>query len=159
MMAALHTAPDSPDTQLEPAEDGSECDAEPEEEEEEEEEDDEQGREEEEVVVEEEVATQVQEAAGVEVEANSADTGGGDDGDDGDVEEVLAEEQTLSLGTQKRLSNGADAKSPALQGKGKDGTLPLPGRRRGWGREGGPGSEVWEDPGAPPCLPARYHWL
>ncbi|EDL89676.1 zinc finger protein 316 (predicted) [Rattus norvegicus] len=117
MMAALHTAPDSPDTQLEPAEDGSECDAEPEEEEEEEEEDDEQGREEEEVVVEEEVATQVQEAAGVEVEANSADTGGGDDGDDGDVEEVLAEEQTLSLGTQKRLSNGADAKSPALQGK------------------------------------------
>lgn len=31
-MAALHTAPDSPATQLEPAEDGSECDADPEEE-------------------------------------------------------------------------------------------------------------------------------
>lgn len=110
-MAALHTAPDSPDIQREPTEDGSECDADSEEEEEEEEE---QGREEEEVV-----AEQVQEMA--EVEANSADTGGGDDGDDGDVEEVLAEEPTLSLGTQKRLSNGGDAKSPVLQGKGKDG--------------------------------------
>lgn len=117
-MAALHTAPDSPATQLKPAEDGSECDADPEEEEEDEEEE-EEGREEEEVVVEEEVATQVQEVAEVEVEAEarSADSGGGAD----DVEEVLAEEQTLSVGTQERLSNGGNAESPVLQGKGKNG--------------------------------------
>jgi hypothetical protein len=165
MMAALQSAPDSPATQLEPAEDGSECDADPEEEEEEEQQEEEDEEEEEEVVVE-EVATPVQEVAEVEVEANSADNGGGDDDDDGgggddDVEEVLAEEQTLSLGTQERHSNGGHAKAPVLQGKGKNGTLPLLWRLRGWGHEGGigPRSEVWEDPGAPTFLPARYHWL
>lgn len=154
-MAALHTASDSPATQPEPAEDGSECDADPEEEEEEEEE----GREEEEVVVE-EVATQVQEVAEAEVEANSVDIGDGDDDDDY-VEEVLAEEQTLSLGTQERLSNGGDAKSSGLQGKGKNGDPAAAVETARLSHEGGtgPGSEVWEDPGAPPCLPARYHWL
>lgn len=117
-MAALHIAPDSSATQLEPAEDGSECDADPEEEEEEEQQ--EEDEEEEEVVV--EVATPVQKVAEVEVEANSADNGGvDDDGDDDDVEEMLAEEQTLSLGTQERPSNGGDAKAPVLQGKGKNG--------------------------------------
>lgn len=115
LMAALHTTPDSRATQLEPAEDGSKCDADPGEDGDEEE----QGREEaegeeeaEEVVVEEEeVATQVQE---VEVEANSEDAAGADS-----VEEGLAKEQRLSLGTQEQLSNGGDVKSPVLQGKGR----------------------------------------
>ncbi|KAL6030934.1 hypothetical protein STEG23_024422 [Scotinomys teguina] len=59
---------------------------------------------------EEEVATQVQE----EVEANSEDNA---DADADSVEEVLAEEQSLSLGTQEQLSNGGDVKSSALQGE------------------------------------------
>lgn len=46
MMAALQSAPDSPATQLEPAEDGSECDADPEEEEEEEQQEEEEQEEE-----------------------------------------------------------------------------------------------------------------
>lgn len=110
LMAALHTTPDSRATQLEPAEDGSKCDADPDEDGTEEE----KGREEaEEVVVEEEeVATQVQE---VEVEANSEDAAGVDS-----VEEGLAKEQRLSLGTQEQLSNGGDVKSPVLQGKGRN---------------------------------------
>ncbi|EGV95766.1 Zinc finger protein 316 [Cricetulus griseus] len=101
-MAALHTTPDSPATQPEPAEDGSECDADPEEEEEEEE----KGREEAEVE-EVAVATQVQ-----EVEANSEHSADADS-----VEELLAEEQSLHVGTQGQLSNGGDVKSPVLQGK------------------------------------------
>ncbi|CAO2630459.1 Zinc finger protein 316 [Lemmus lemmus] len=104
-MAALHTTPDSRATQLEPAEDGSKCDADPDEDGGEE-----KGREEaegEEEAQEEEVATQVQE---VEVEANSEDAADS-------VEEGLAKEQRLSLGTQEQLSNGGDVKSPVLQGK------------------------------------------
>lgn len=116
LMAALHTTPDSRATQLEPAEDGSKCDADPDEDGDEEE----KGREEaegeeeaEEVVVEEEeVATQVQE---VEVEANSEDAAGADS-----VEEGPAKEPRLSLGTQEQLSNGSDVKSPVLQGKGRN---------------------------------------
>lgn len=102
MMAALHTTPDSPATQPEPAEDGSECDADPEEEEEEEKEE-EKGREEAEVeaevaVEEEEVATQAEANSEHKADADSA-------------EEVLAEE-----GTQGQLSNGGDVRSP-VQGK------------------------------------------
>lgn len=146
-MAALQTTPESPATHLEPAEDGSECDADPEEEDE-----DEKGREEaegeqaEEVVVEEEeVATQVQE---VEVEASSEDSANADaDADANSVEEVLAEEQSLSLGTQEQLSNGGDVKSPALRGEGKDKDPTAAGGRSRLGDHGaetGPGSEVWE---------------
>lgn len=117
-MAALHSTPDSPAAQLEPVEDGSECDADPEEEEEEKgDKEVEVEEEQEEVEEEEEVTTQVQEkVAEMAVEASLEDIG--DDGDN--VEEVLAEEQTLSSGTQEWLSNGADAQSPVLQGKGKN---------------------------------------
>ncbi|XP_012614295.1 zinc finger protein 316 isoform X2 [Microcebus murinus] len=110
-MAALHTMPDSPTTQLERIEDGSECDADQEEEEEEE-----RGEEEEEEIVveeEEEVedVAQVEEVAEVEVGAEEEEE------DDDDVEEVLAEEQSPALGTQEQLSPGGDAKSPVLQEK------------------------------------------
>uniref|UniRef100_A0A8C2UXT6 Zinc finger protein 316 n=1 Tax=Chinchilla lanigera TaxID=34839 RepID=A0A8C2UXT6_CHILA len=120
-MAALHTILDSPATQLERVEDGSECDPDQEEEEEKgrdmeevEEEEVEEEEEEEEIVIEEEEAeevaevieeAEVQEVAEVEVEDN-------DDDDDDDVEDVLAEEQSSGLGTQEQLSHVDDAKSP-----------------------------------------------
>uniref|UniRef100_A0A8C5KIS5 Zinc finger protein 316 n=1 Tax=Jaculus jaculus TaxID=51337 RepID=A0A8C5KIS5_JACJA len=124
MMAALHTTPDSPPTQLDRAEDGSECDADPEEEEEEEEkgqeEAEEQGDDEEAVGEEEEEATQVQEVAEVEVEAEEDDShikDDGDDDDDNDIEEVLADEPSIALRTQKQLSHGRGAQSPVLPGR------------------------------------------
>ncbi|KAI5257312.1 hypothetical protein MUG91_G176n6 [Manis pentadactyla] len=110
-MAALHTTPDSPASQLERAEDGLECDPDPEDEEEEKGEEAEiEEEEEEEIVVEEEDEEEPEELeAGhveqVEVELEEDET----------VEEVVAEEQSPALGTQECLSRGGDAKASVLQ--------------------------------------------
>lgn len=137
-MAALHTTPDSPATQLERVEDGSECDLDQEEEEEEEKGKEVEDEEEEEIVVEEEEEEdmaevveeeQVQEVAEVEVEAELED----EDDEDNDMEEVLAEEQSPGLGNPESVSHGGDAKSPVLQEKGKEKPIPGGGSKKGWG--------------------------
>lgn len=127
-MAALHTTPDSPASQLERAEDGLECDPDLEDEEEEKGEEAEiEEEEEEEIVVEEEDEEEPEEEeAGhveqVEVELEEDET----------VEEVVAEEQSLELGTQECLSRGGDAKASVLQDKGTRGASPWEGRKGAW---------------------------
>lgn len=118
-MAALRTTPGSPATQLAKVEDGLECGPAQEEEEEEDQGEEVEIEEEEEIVVEEGEDKQV-----VEDEEDGGRAGHVDQvevelEEDEDVEEVTAEEQSLTLGTQERCSRAADAKSPVLQGKGK----------------------------------------
>nr|XP_031532602.1 zinc finger protein 316 [Vicugna pacos] len=118
-MAALHTTPESPATQLQRAEDGSECDPDHEEEEEEEngEEMEEIEEEEEMLVVEEDedVTEVVEELEAERVQARQVEQVQVEE--DKDVAEVVAEEQSPPLGTQERLSFDGDAESPVLQGK------------------------------------------
>lgn len=113
-MAALHTAPDSPAAHLERAEDGSDCD--PEEEEEEEEE---KGEEVEMLEDEEELVVEEEEEEDEEVVEDGGQVGQVDVELQEDVEEVMAGEQSPASETQECLSHGGDAKSPALQEKGK----------------------------------------